>query len=150
MRSLDGGNEPKRTASARASEKDGVASPPIPTARGLPLAGNVLALSRDMRAFVTDRYLEPGPVYRFRMMNRRFTVLAGPEANRFVQRDGAKHLRSGSLEYWGRFNAGFGAARCLLTTTAAGFFERLGYRVRDRRAVRRLAGKVASPRATMR
>ena len=133
MRSLDGGNEPKRTASAGASEKDGVASSPIPTARGLPLAGNVLALLRDMRAFLTERYLELGPVSQVRVMNRRLTVLAGPDANRFVQRDGAKHLRS--FEYWGRFNARFGAARYLLTTTAAGFFERLGNRVRGRRAV---------------
>ena len=38
----------------------------IPTARGLPLAGNLLALLRDMRGFVTERYLELGPVYRIR------------------------------------------------------------------------------------
>ena len=67
------------------------------------MVGNVLALLRDMRAFVTGCYLELGPVYRIRVTNRRFTVLAGPEANRFVHRDGAKHLRS--FEYWGRFNA---------------------------------------------
>ena len=100
-----------------------------------------------MRGFVTERYLELGPVYRIRVIGRRFTVLAGPEANRLVQREGAKHLRS--FEYWTRFNARFGAARYLLTTTAAGSFERLGYRVRDRRAVRKLAGKVAPPRVTM-
>ena len=117
MRSRDRGNEPQPTASAGASEKDGVTSSPIPTARGLPLAGNVVALSRDMRAFVTDRYLELGPVYRIRVMNRRFTVIAGTEANRFVQRDGAKHFRS--FEYWGRFNSRFGAARSVLSTEGA-------------------------------
>ena len=72
---------------------------------------------RDMRGFVTKRYLELGPVYRIRLLNRRFTVLAGPEANRFVQRDGAKHLRS--YEYWSRFNARFGAARSVLSTEGA-------------------------------
>ena len=117
MRSCDRDNELKRTASARASEKDDAASSPIPTARGLPLACNVLAVLRDMRAFVTDRYFELGPVCRIRVMNRRFTVLDGPEANRFVQRDGAKHLRS--PEYWGRFNARFGAARSVLSTEGA-------------------------------
>ena len=117
MRSCDRANELERTASAGASERDNVASSPIPTARALPLAGNVFALLRDMRGFVTNRYLELGPVYRIRVMNRRFTVLAGPEANRFVQRDGAKHLRS--FEYWGRFNARFGAARSVLSTEGA-------------------------------
>ena len=90
---------------------------PIPTARGLPLAGNVFSLLRDMRGFVTDRYLELGPVFRIRVMSRRFTVLAGPEANRFVQRDGAQHLRS--YEYWSRFNSRFGAARSVLSTEGA-------------------------------
>ena len=94
-----------------------MASSPIPTARGLPWAGNVFALLRDMRGFVTERYLELGPVFRIRVMNRRFTVLAGTEANRFVQRDGAKHLRS--YEYWSRFNARFGAARSVLSTDGA-------------------------------
>ena len=94
-----------------------MASSRIPIARGLPVAGNVFALMRDMRAFVTERYLELGPVFRIRVMNRRFTVLAGPEANRFFQRDGARHLRT--YEYWGRFAARFGAARSVLSTDGA-------------------------------
>ena len=101
----------------RTTETDAVASPTIPTARGLPLAGNVFALMRDMRGFVTERYLELGPVFRIRVMHRPFTVLAGPEANRFVQREGAQHLRS--YEYWSRFNARFGAARSVLSTEGA-------------------------------
>ena len=94
-----------------------MAASPIPTARGLPLAGNVFALLRNMRGFVTERYLELGPVFRIRIVNRRFTVLAGPEANRFIQRDGARHLRS--YEYWSRFNSRFGAARSVLSTDGA-------------------------------
>ena len=94
-----------------------MASSPIPAARGLPLAGNVFALLRDMRGFVTERYLELGPVFRIRVMTRPYTVLAGPEANRFVQRDGARHLRP--YEYWSRFNARFGAARSVLSTDGA-------------------------------
>ena len=117
MRSPDRGTELDGIAPAGASERDDVASSRIPTARGLPVAGNVFALMRDMRAFVTECYLELGPVYRIRVMNRRFTVLAGPEANRFVQRDGARHLRS--YEYWSRFNARFSAARSVLSTDGA-------------------------------
>ena len=101
----------------RMTENDTVASPPIPTARGWPIAGNVFALMRDMRGFVTERYLELGPVFRIRVMHRPFTVLAGIDANRFVQREGAQHLRS--YEYWSRFNARFGAARSVLSTEGA-------------------------------
>ena len=117
MRCSDRANEPEGIASRGASEIDGVASSPIPTARGLPLAGNVFALLRDMRGFVTERYLELGPVFRIRVMHRPFTVLAGSAANRFVQRDGARHLRS--YEYWSRFNSRFGAARSVLSTEGA-------------------------------
>ena len=52
--------------SARSDDNDMDRVTPIPIARGLPLAGNLLALLRDMRGFVTERYLELGPVYRIR------------------------------------------------------------------------------------
>ena len=35
------------------------------------MAGNVFALLRDTRGFVTERYLELGPVFRVRVMSRR-------------------------------------------------------------------------------
>ena len=80
---------------ARSDDNDMDRVTPIPTARGLPLAGNLLALLRDMRGFVTERYLELGPVYRIRVLNRRFTVLAGRETTgRFIciQRDGGMRV----------------------------------------------------------
>ena len=85
----------------------------IPLARGLPVVGSVFDMARDTRAFLTESYLEHGPVFAMRLLNRRFTVLAGVEANRFLSREGAGHLRS--FEFWSGFNAWFGAARSTLS-----------------------------------
>ncbi len=85
----------------------------IPLARGLPGIGSVFDMARDMRAFMTESYLEHGPVFGMRLLNRRFTVLAGPEANRFLARQGTRHFRS--FEFWSGFNAWFGAARSTLS-----------------------------------
>ena len=94
-----------------------MATSTIPLARGLPVVGNVFDMARDMRAFLTDSYLEHGPVYGMRLLNRRFTVLAGVEANRFLARQGTKHFRS--FEFWSGFNAWFGAARSTLSSDGA-------------------------------
>ena len=94
-----------------------MASSTVPLARGLPVVGSVFDMARDMRAFLTDSYLELGPVYGMRLFNRRFTVLAGVEANRFLARHGTKHFRS--FEFWSGFNAWFGAARSTLSADGA-------------------------------
>ena len=94
-----------------------MASSRLPTARGLPLVGNALSMARDIRGFLTDQYLALGPVFRIRMLHRRFTVLAGVEANRFMIRDGTKHLRT--FEFWAGFNARFGAGRSLVSSDGA-------------------------------
>ena len=94
-----------------------MASSNIPLARGLPGIGSVFDMARDIRAFLTDNYHEHGPVYRMRLLNRRFTVLAGLEANRFLAREGARHFRS--FEFWSGFDARFGAARSTLSSDGA-------------------------------
>ena len=94
-----------------------MATSTIPMARGLPVVGSVFDMARDMRAFTTDSYQELGPVYGMRLLNRRFTVLAGVEANRFLARHGTKHFRS--FEFWSGFNAWFGAARSTLSADGA-------------------------------
>ena len=63
-----------------------------PVARGLPLLGSVRGMSRDMRAFLTEQYLELGPVFRLRVLHCKFTVLAGLEANAFATTEGGKYL----------------------------------------------------------
>ena len=94
-----------------------MATTTIPLARGLPVVGSVFDMARDMRAFLTDNYHELGPVYGMRLLNRRFTVLAGVEANRFLARHGTRHFRS--FEFWSGFNAWFGAARSTLSADGA-------------------------------
>ncbi len=89
----------------------------VPLARGLPVIGNGFAMARDMGGFLMAQYRKLGPVFRIRLMNRRFTVLAGVDANRFLQRDGATFLRS--FEPWTGLNDRFGAARSVLSTDGA-------------------------------
>ena len=56
-----------------------VSAPPV--ARGLPVLGNTLSMAKDIGGFLTAQYLELGPVFGIRVLHRRFTVLAGVEAN---------------------------------------------------------------------
>ena len=68
-------------------------SPP-PKARGVPLLGNALPMLRDMPGFLLAQYGSLGPVFRVTALHHRFTVLAGPEANLFMSRGGARKLTS--------------------------------------------------------
>ena len=88
-----------------------------PTAPGLPLVGDTFALAGDVGAFFTRQYLQLGPVFRVRALHRAFTVLAGPEANLFVTREGSKHLRS--RETWMEFDNELGAARSMVSMDGA-------------------------------
>ena len=88
-------------------------APVPPSPPGLPFAGHAFALAGDVGAFLTRQYQRLGPVFRVRAFGRRFTVLAGPEANLFVTRSGARHLRS--QEFWSDFDAELGAGRSLVS-----------------------------------
>ncbi len=59
-----------------------------PLACGLPMAGNVLSLMGGIRAFLTERYLEIGPIFRVKAFNREYTVIAGAEDDLFVSKKG--------------------------------------------------------------
>ena len=91
--------------------------PPLPRAReiphapGLPVAGNAIGMARDLPAFLVEQYRQLGPVFRIRAFNRRYIVLAGPEANLFVAR-GKSHFRS--HETWLDFISALGASRLLV------------------------------------
>jgi cytochrome P450/CRP-like cAMP-binding protein len=65
-----------------------------PLVRGWPLVGSVLALLRDPMRLLVASYLEHGPIFRLHAAHRRFTVLAGPEANLFLARGGMRRLSS--------------------------------------------------------
>lgn len=66
-----------------------------PRVPGAPLLGNALPMLRDMPRFLLEQYTALGPVFRVRALHHRFTVLAGPEANLFMTRGGAKSMTSG-------------------------------------------------------
>ena len=83
-----------------------------PMARGLPLFGSALDITRDARTFWVKRYLELGPVFRLRLLSRRMTVLAGPDANLFMTHRERYHLSTGDL--WEDFRKELGASRFLL------------------------------------
>ena len=92
-------------------------SPAPPSAPGLPLVGDAFAMAGDVGAFFTQQYLRLGPVFRVHALGRRFTVLAGPEANLFVTKEGRLHLRS--REFWMDFDRELGAARSMLSMDGA-------------------------------
>lgn len=59
-------------------------TPRPPVADGLPLIGSMLPMLGDPTKFMTAQYLKHGPVFQVKVLNRRFTVLAGPEAVEYM------------------------------------------------------------------
>lgn len=89
-----------------------VAGKPIPQVKGLPLVGSVTELAKDPGEFFVKNYLEHGPVFRVKALNRTLTVLAGPELARWMSsREGQASLRS--HEVWQGLVEEYGATRTL-------------------------------------
>ena len=88
-----------------------------PAAPGIPVAGNAFSLAGDVRAYLTREYQRLGPVFRVRAFKRTITVLAGPEANLFLVKDGRTHLRS--AEAWRDFATELGAERAVMSMDGA-------------------------------
>ena len=74
----------------------------IPEAKGLPIVGNALDVSRDFFGFLVKQYREHGPIFRLKLFNQDLYVLAGPQANEFVARYGNLCLSSHFI--WNRYN----------------------------------------------
>lgn len=68
--------------------------PEPPLVRGWPLVGNLLALRGNPIPFFLECYHRVGPVYRVAVLNKRFTVLAGQEANLFLAQSGDRYLHN--------------------------------------------------------
>ena len=85
-------------------------------------------MTGDVRAYLTEQYLQLGPVFQVRAFKHTFTVLAGPEANLFLIREGKTHLRS--LESWTEFNSELGATRSIVSMDGQEHF-RLRRTLRD-------------------
>ncbi len=91
-------------------ESEALKSPP--PVRGIPLVGNALAMAKDPAQFFVDCYRKYGPVYRVRVFNNAYTVLAGAEAASFMgTRQGRDSLRS--KEFWQGLVDEWGARRTL-------------------------------------
>lgn len=73
-------------------------SPPL--ARRTLLLGSALPLLRDPLAFLQSEHVRLGPVFEVRAPGRRFTVMAGREANDYLSREGRDVLAAGP--FWHR------------------------------------------------
>ena len=84
----------------------------IPQVPGLAFAANATGLVGDLNTFLRQQYRTLGPIFRVRVLNRQFIVLAGPEANRFVAQNNT-HFRT--REHWLSFHADVGAMRTVIS-----------------------------------
>ncbi len=77
---------------------------------GLPLIGSGLQMLGDLHEFMLANYQAHGPIFRVRAAGREFTVLAGPEANKFVKDSSAVHFRNSDnfLNFCGAMGAHHG------------------------------------------
>ncbi|WP_412029177.1 cytochrome P450 [Deinococcus yunweiensis] len=86
----------------------------LPAVRGLPVIGNLRDLNTvRLRPFLTQAYLEHGPVFRVSALGVNLTVLAGTEANVYVSREGHAVLRS--REAWIANDRELGVAESLIS-----------------------------------
>ncbi|MDE0856268.1 MAG: cytochrome P450, partial [Nevskia sp.] len=93
-----------------------------PLVRGLPLIGSVLDMAKDPARFFVKAYREYGPVFRVRILNKTYTVIAGVEAANFLgTREGKECLRS--KEFWEGLVKEYGATRTLTGEDGEGHKE---------------------------
>src|SRR5688572_30369269 len=67
-----------------AAQVSSVKLPSPPRADGLPIIGSLIPMLGDSNKFMLAQYLKHGPIFRVHILNRRFTVLAGPEAVEYM------------------------------------------------------------------
>jgi cytochrome P450 len=85
-----------------------------PRVSGWPILGSALDLLRDPLACLRAAHAEHGPIFEVHAATRRFVVLAGREANRFVGREGRELLESRS--FWGRLTERRGCPHAILAS----------------------------------
>ena len=103
-----------RAVRAASADQAPEQAPPkeIPKVKGGLLLGSARAAGQDVRALFTEQYLKLGPVFEVRLLHRRQVVLAGPEANEFLNRKGRFHLST--YGPWRALADGFQATRVVL------------------------------------
>jgi len=91
-----------------------VANVPLPPlVKGLPIFGSSLELGADSPKFFLKQYHEVGAIFRVRALDRQFTVIAGAEANQFVNQVGTEFL-SGK-DFWQEFVKELGVEELLVS-----------------------------------
>ena len=65
-----------------------------PKADGWPIIGSTIQLLANSAGFLSEQYRKKGPVFELRTVGRKWVVLAGPEANLFLLRQGKHYLRT--------------------------------------------------------
>ena len=84
-----------------------------PRASGrLPIIGHTLQFRNTINDFLTKQYRNLGPVFEISLLGKKWLVLAGPEANRFLMREGRDCLHSDHVA-WQGFAQQFGGTRAL-------------------------------------
>ena len=91
-----------------------MSSKKIPIADGMPLLGSTFLMMKDPVAFFIEQYEKKGPVYRIKIPKNNMLVLAGPEANRFMQKEGIKYL--GAEDAWQLFKKQMNADKFILAS----------------------------------
>ncbi|MFO7563410.1 MAG: cytochrome P450 [Enhygromyxa sp.] len=107
---------------------------PLVRAPGWPILGSAPALLRDPLEFLRRAHAACGPIFEVQAATRRFVVLAGREANRFVGREGRALLESNS--FWGKLASRRGCPHAILAIDGD-----------DHKTLRRHYGDVLSRRA---
>jgi cytochrome P450 len=84
----------------------------LPVVKGSPIVGNALEMAKDPAQFFVNAYRKYGPVFRVKLFNRSYAVIAGVEAANFMTtREGRESLRS--KEFWQGLVDEYGASRTL-------------------------------------
>lgn len=103
-----------------------------PVVSGPPIIGSALNMMANPQDFILRQYRRLGPIFEVQTFNRRIVIMAGPEANQFLQRSGKVHFRS--REHWRGFNTEIGTSQHLLSMDGT---EHTRYRRALRRAYSR-------------
>ncbi len=105
-------------ATARTKEitwRSGPSDAPLPPmVPGLPGIGSALEMFTDVLGFLVKQYQIMGPIFRVKVLNEIYTVIAGPQANQFMSREGNTHFRS--KEFWERLDHEMGAQTTLISS----------------------------------
>ncbi len=84
-----------------------------PRASGhLPIIGHMLQFRNTINGFLTEQYRKLGPVFEISLLSKKWLVLAGPEANSFLLREGKHYLHTNHVA-WQGFAQQFGGTRAL-------------------------------------